>query len=55
MIITYNNNITINQRQSEGHRNEEIQQHRDIQSKSVNTIENQLIAFRQNSKRNLHK
>ena len=39
--------ITPNQTQSEEHRNEEIQQHRDVKSRSINTIENQLIEFRQ--------
>ena len=39
--------ITLSQNQSERLRNEEIQQHRDIQNKSIITIENQLIEFRQ--------
>ena len=36
----------MNQTQSEGHRNEEIQQHRYIENKSINTIENHFIEFR---------
>ena len=39
--------ITLSQNQSERLRNEEIQQHRDIENKSIITIENQLIEFRQ--------
>ena len=39
--------ITLNQTQSEGHRNEEIQQHQDIENRSINKIDNQPIEFRQ--------
>ena len=39
--------MTLNQIQREGHRNKEKQQHRYIENISVNTIENQLIEFRQ--------
>ena len=39
--------ITLNQTQSEGHRNEETQQHQDIENRSINKIDNQPIEFRQ--------
>ena len=35
------------QNQSEGLRNEETQKHQDIENKSIITIENQLVEFRQ--------
>ena len=40
-------NITLSQTLSEGLRNEETQQHQDTENKSIITIENQLIEFRQ--------
>ena len=49
--LTVENNaykdITLSQTQSEGLRNKEIQKHRDIESRSTITIEDQLIEFRQ--------
>ena len=50
--ITYQSKIVhkdiiLNQTQSKGLRNEETQQHWDIENRSINTIENQLIEFRQ--------
>ena len=39
--------ITLNQTQSEQHRNLEIRQYQDIENRSINTIENQLIELRQ--------
>ena len=49
--LTVENNaykdITLSQTQSEGLQNEETQQHRDIENRSIITIENQLIEFRQ--------
>ena len=47
IAVRNNTYITLNQTQSEGHWNEEIQQHRDIENRSINTIEIQLIKFRQ--------
>ena len=44
--------ITLNQTQSEGHRNEETQQHRDMENRSINTIETQLNKFRQKRQEN---
>ena len=44
------NNLTVeklNQMQNEGHRNVEIQRYRDIENRSINTIGNQLLEFRQ--------
>ena len=38
--------MTLSQMQSEEHRNEEIQQHRDVESRSIITIEKQLTEFR---------
>ena len=43
--ITYKG-IPLNQTQSEGHRNEELQQHQVIEKRSIITIENQLIEYR---------
>ena len=40
-------NITLSQTLSEGLRNEETQEHQDTENKSIITIENQLIEFRQ--------
>ena len=49
--LTVENNaykdITLSQTQSEGLRNEETQQYRDTENRSIITIENQLIEFRQ--------
>ena len=39
--------ITLNQMQRKEHRNAKIQQYRDIENRSINTIENQLTEFRQ--------
>ena len=43
--ITYKG-IPLNQTQSEGHRNEELQQHQVIEKRSIITIENQLTEYR---------
>ena len=42
--ITYKD-IPLNQTQSEEHRNEELQQHQDIDNRSIIMIENQLTEF----------
>ena len=39
--------ITLSQTQSKGLPNQETQQHRDIENRSIITIENQLAEFRQ--------
>ena len=44
--ITYHD-TTQNQTQSKEHWDEEIQQHLDVEKKSINTIKNQLIEFYQ--------
>ena len=50
--------IPLNQRQSEEHRNEELQRNQVIENRSIITIENQLAEFRkkqQEKLQNLHK
>ena len=41
------NDIRLNQTQNEGHRDEEIQQHRDVENIPINAFKSQLIEFRQ--------
>ena len=49
-ILTVKNNthkdITLNQTLSKEHWHKELQQHRDVENRSIDTIENQLIEFR---------
>ena len=49
---TYNN-ITLNQTHCNKHRGEEIQQHRDMENRSINTIENQFLEFCQKQQNKL--
>ena len=44
--------ITLNKTQSEEHRNEETQQHQDIENRSINTIQNHLNEFHQKRQEN---
>ena len=44
--------ITLNKTQSEEHRNEETQQHQDIENRSINTIQNHLNEFHQKRLKN---
>ena len=54
--LTVENNsckdITLSQTQSEGLRNVETQPHRDIENRSIITVKNQLIEFRQKQQEN---
>ena len=47
--------ITLNKTQSEEHRNEETQQHQDIENRSINTIQNHLNEFHQKQQENFTK